>query len=160
MKLAGFWRTLLPSVIEAFTVVAALHTGFTQVWAIGFSAEHLVTQAIYNYKDFGKNLPLWIGVSVFETIVWAVWRLIPGYGAYIELYGGLLVEHTASENILQGRPVFSRLLAQSTIVMTAIETVNAFLLSGSADVLVRLVGGSILYTAEHDNELAVSDAKA
>ena len=159
-KFAGFWRTIIPSVIEAFGVVSWLHTGLPQVLYIFLSIEHLVTQAIYNYKEFNKNILAWLGVSLFETIVWIVWRTIPGLGAYLELYGGLLVEHTVSENILQGRAIFSRLLAQSTVLMTAIETVNAFFLSGTAPVFVRLVGGSVLYTAEHDDELNVASTGA
>jgi len=108
---------------------------------VGFFIEHIVATNVKNGAPLLnlKAVPLGrLAVNaVLEMVIWVVWLLlwpyyqfsIAGVGipaiaiAFLEL--GLIVEHSLTDNIFHGRPLFTNLFSRKVIGFSTLENVAA-----------------------------------
>lgn len=129
------WLALARSMQSVLRVLAA------PVLAIGLFLEHIVATNVKN----GVSLVNLSGVplgriavnAVLETVIWVVWLVlwqfypfailgvgIPIYAiAFLEI--GLIVEHSLTDNIFHGRPLFQNLLNRRVIGFSTVENLGA-----------------------------------
>jgi hypothetical protein len=142
------------------------------VLPVTFFVEHLIA---YNVKrDVGLlrlDVPAGrIAVNaVIETVVWVAWLAIWTLGggwrvvATVVLFVALVIEHSITDNIFRGRPLFENLLNRNTLGFSAVETVGGTGWLALVDAGLGAVGVGVLAVAsliEHRMALSVASRPA
>lgn len=102
------------------------------VLPVGFFVEHVIAynvkrnQSLFSFKGLpsGKILVN----AVLETGVWVAWLAayaVNPFAATGFLLLALVVEHSLTDNIFHGRPLFENLLNSKTLGFSAVETAGA-----------------------------------
>ncbi len=95
---------------------------------VALTGEHLITDVVIGRTSGLPILPI-LAFSGIETAIWGIWLLIAQgvnpYVAAVFLAVSLLVEHTLSDNVFRGQPLFSRIVELRTAGFTVIEVVAA-----------------------------------
>lgn len=145
--------------LEAETAIQGIIA--VAVLIVGFTLEHLITYNVIHNRplfDF-RGLPIGqkLVVSLVETGIWVVWLVILQTGALsleaglaiasIFMFATLMIEHTLSDNVFTGRPLFSRLLEPRTIGFTMVETAGAGIWFLFQDQGFAVIGIVILFAA-------------
>jgi hypothetical protein len=138
------------------------------VLPVTFFVEHLIA---YNVKRGVGLLRLDVPAgriavnAVIETVVWvdwlALWMLGGGWRfvATAVLFVTLVIEHSITDNIFRGRPLFENLLNRHTFWFSAVETIGATGWIVLVDAGLGLVGVGVLAVAsliEHRMALLVA----
>lgn len=95
----------------------------------GFTLEHFIAYNVINKRRFfdfnGIPARQKFVVSLVETGIWAVWLIIAlqvdHILAFVILAGLLIIEHTISDNVFRGKPLFSVLADKRAIGFSIIE---------------------------------------
>ena len=142
------------------------------VLPVTFFVEHLIA---YNVKRGAGLLRLDVPAgrifvnAVIETVVWVVWLALWMLGggwrfvATAVLFVTLVVEHSITDNIFRGRPLFENLLNRNTFGFSAVETIGATGWIVLVDAELGLVGVGVLAVAsliEHRMALLVASRPA
>jgi hypothetical protein len=138
------------------------------VLPVTFFVEHLIA---YNVKRGVGLLRLDVPAgriavnAVIETVVWVAWLALWMLGgvwrvvATAVLFVALVVEHSMTDNIFRGRPLFENLLNRHTFGFSAVETIGATGWIVLVDAGLGLVGVGVLAVAsliEHRMALLVA----
>ena len=142
------------------------------VLPVTFFVEHLIA---YNVKRGAGLLRLDVPAgrifvnAVIETVVWVVWLALWMLGggwrfvATAVLFVPLVIEHSITDNIFRGRPLFENLLNRHTVGFSAVETIGATGWIVLVDAGLGLVGVGVLAVAsliEHRMALLVASRPA
>ena len=128
-------------------------TGFAAiVLAVFLLVEHIITQVDATGRfASGKQLVEILTFSSLESVIWVVWlKLIPVNGiiAITFFLAVLFVEHHIADNVKKGLSFFklssTRAVFGGLLVLTISEVIGAVVWVGNQNLLVVLVGGSLL----------------
>ena len=155
------WLALARGATNIGSMLAAL-----AVLVIGFTIEHLVAYNVIHNRGLFNLQGVPIGqkavVSLIESFIWALWLVLTGLNAIlaaIVLAGLLVVEHTLSDNVFNGRGLFSRLLDARTIGFSLIEAVGAGIWLALVEANMAILGIVVLVVAsfiEHTLSVALA----
>ncbi len=138
------------------------------VLPVAFFIEHLIA---FNVKRGVGLLRLDVPAgriavnAVIETVVWVAWLALWMLGgvwrvvATVVLFVTLVIEHSITDNIFRGRPLFDNLLNRNTLGFSAVETIGATGWIVLVDAGQGLVGVAVLAIAsliEHRMALSVA----
>lgn len=132
------------------------------VLPVGFFVEHVLA---YNVKRGAPLLALDVPKgrilvnAVVETGVWvvwlALWALSP-VGASVLLYPALVAEHSLTDNIFHGRPLFTNLVNPRVLGFSAVEWVGATAWLSLVGAGLGVLGVAVLVVAQQiEHELAI-----
>ena len=121
----------------------------------GFTLEHFIAYNVINKRDFfnfnGIPKQQKLVVSIIETGIWVLWLIIAlqvdHILAFAILAGLLIIEHTISDNVFRGKPLFGVLADKHTIGFSIIEGGGAGLwlvLNQTRDSTLAIIGIVIL----------------
>jgi len=128
-------------------------TGFAAiVLAVFLLVEHIITQVDATGRfASGKQLVEILTFSSLESVIWLVWLvLIPVNGilAITFFLVALFVEHHIADNVKKGLSFFklssTRAVFVGLLILTISEVIGAVVWVGNQNLLVVLVGGSLL----------------
>lgn len=148
-------------VIWLALVRAGQRVGGVAALLVGFFVEHVIAQRVKGGPVTGKIAGQIAVNAILETVVWVVWLVlwpISRIGATAWLYATLVVEHSLTDNIFHGRPLFSRLLNRNVFGFTALETIGSTAWLALVDAGQVPVGIAILVVfqyAEHARAIAL-----
>lgn len=130
----------------------------------GFTLEHFIAYNVINNRGFFnfKGIPARqkLVVSLVETGIWAVWLVVAlqvdHILAFVILAGLLIIEHTISDNVFRGKPLFGVIADKRTIGFSIIEGGGAgiwLVLVQTGDSTLSILGVVILIVGSFSEHL-------